>query len=157
MYGETYAGVAGMYASLKSNYVYSPSGKGAFLARHVVGTVSNALASPSAGDYNAGNAIVNATGSGVQAIYGGIGGYADVVGTVTNPMFTWTNGGTPDLAQLGAHDFVANANFVGPTRNLATFDTAYLGNTATAWSSGVAYGVGDIVGTASSGFMATLG
>ena len=51
-------------------------------------------------------------------------------------MFTWTNGGTPDLAQLGAHDLVANANFVDPTRNLATFDTAYLGNTATAWSSG---------------------
>ena len=152
VYGETYAGVAGMYASLKSNYVYSPSGKGAFLARHVSGTVSNALASPSAGDYNAGNAIVNATGSGVQAIYGGIGGYADVVGTVTNPMFTWTNGGTPDLAQLGAHDLVANANFVDATRNLATFDTAYLNNTATAWSSGVAYGVGDIVSTASSGF-----
>lgn len=153
VYGETYAGVAGMYASLRSNYVYSPTGKGAFLARHVTGTVSNVLASPSAADYNAGNAIVNATGSGVQAIYGAIGGYADVVGTVTNPMFTWTNGGTPDLAQLGAHDLVANANFVDPTRNLATFDTAYLGNTATAWSgSSVSYNVGDIVSTASSGF-----
>ena len=152
VYGETYAGVAGMYASLKSNYVYSPTGKGAFLARHIIGTVSNALATPSAGDYNAGNAIVNATGSGVQAIYGAIGGYADVVGTVTNPMFTWTNGGTPDLAQLGAHDLVANANFVDPTRNLATFDTAYLGNTATAWATATSYNVGDIVSTASSGF-----
>ena len=152
VYGENYAGVAGMYASLKSNYVYSPTGQGAFLARHVAGTVSNPLASPSAGDYNAGNAIVNATGSGVKAIYGAIGGYADVVGTVTNPMFTWTNGGTPDLAQLGAHDFVASANFVDTTRNLATFDTAYLGNCASAWATATAYNVGDIVSTSDSGF-----
>lgn len=147
VYGETYAGATGMYASLRSNIVWSPTGKGAFLLRHVLSTVSDPVASSGGlllADYNCANNPVTTTGSGVNAVFGPIGGYVDTVGTPTNPMFTSTPG-------LGVHDILADPAFVDPTRNWATFDSAYLGNNPASWATGTSYSVGDIVKTASSG------
>lgn len=144
VYGETWAGVAGLYNSIRSNYVYSPTGYGAVLLRHNTSTVSDPLVTPDRGDYNAGNNFITATGSNVQAVFAP--GYFD---TATPPptvaMFTSTTG-------LGAHDIVCDANFVDPTRCLATFDTAYLGNSATGWATATGYVVGDIVSSSDSTF-----
>jgi hypothetical protein len=67
-----------------------------------------------------------------------------------------------DQSALGATDFalpsgsnaiVAGPKFVDTTRNLVTFDRAYLGNTSTtAWSSGGTYAYGAIVSNANSSF-----
>ena len=51
-------------------------------------------------------------------------------------------------AMPGSHDLSVNPNFVDPTRNTATFDSAYLGNTAAAWSSTATYTVGQTVSSA---------
>jgi hypothetical protein len=51
--------------------------------------------------------------------------------------------GTP-----GVHDLSVNPMFVDPTRNTATFDSAYLGNTPGPWSGDATYKVGDIVSSA---------
>jgi hypothetical protein len=45
----------------------------------------------------------------------------------------------------GQHDKAVNPMFVDPTRNVATFDSAYLHNTPTAWSQGSSYSVGNMV------------
>jgi beta-lactam-binding protein with PASTA domain len=49
----------------------------------------------------------------------------------------------------GAHDLAVNPNFVDSTRNSATFDSAYLGNVASAtWASQIAghtFAVGDVI------------
>jgi hypothetical protein len=45
----------------------------------------------------------------------------------------------------GQHDLSANPNFLDPTRNTATFDSAYLGHTAPPWNSAATYTVGSTV------------
>jgi len=256
VYGETFTGVAGMYASLQSNLIYSPTGKGSVLLRHNQSLVADPIQSSGGNllaDYNGFNAPITAIGSGVQAVYGASGGYCDTNGTVSvvrvvggsTGSFTLlcyhsngvttaetakiaynaagatvasavqtalntlsdgtyavsaTFGGTANSASgsgltitrnasaisqariytilrpggtnttlgtvyttremfsdttgLGVHDIVANPNFVDTTRNLATFDTAYLSNTAAdgTWTNGASYTVGQIVSTASSNF-----
>lgn len=260
VYGETWDGTPGLYASIRSNYVYSPVGKGSALLRHNTNRIADPLASPGMGDYNAFNAPITTVGSGVTAVYGASGGYCDtsddtvmlrivggttgtftllcyhsdgvttaetsaiaynalgataataiqtalnslgdgtyavasiLVGGVdtrvdgstgtTGSTFTitrngsalssaraWTvlrvggtnsTGGTVNTSRemfssttgLGAHDIVADANFVDVTRNLATFDTAYLGNTAGrgGWADATSYAVNDIVSSTDSGF-----
>lgn len=78
------------------------------------------------------------------------GGTNTTGGTVytTREMFT-----TPP-ANLGQNDLVAAPNFVDSTRNMATFDTAYLGNTASqgTWTTATGYSVGDIVSSTDSAF-----
>lgn len=256
VYGETFTGVPGMYASLRSNLIWSPTGKGSALLRHNQSLVADPIQSSGGNllaDYNGFNAPITTIGSGVQAVYGASGGYCDTNGTVSvvrvvggsTGSFTLlcyhsngvttaetatiaynaagaavasavqtalntlsdgtyavslTAGGTADSGSgsgltitrnasaisqariytilrpggtnttlgtvyttremfssttgLGAHDVVASANFVDTTRNLATFDTAYLGNSAAdgTWTDGASYTVGKIVSTASSGF-----
>lgn len=253
VYGETFIGTAGMYASLRSNYVYSPTGKGSVLLRHNQGLIADAVASSGGNvlaDYNGFNAPITSTGSGVQAVYGPSGGYCDTngssptvrivggstgsftllcyhsdgvttaeTGTIaynaagatvataiqsalntlsdgtyavtstggtanssTGSSFTITRNasaisqgriytilragatnttlGTVNTTRemfssttgLGVHDVTANANFVDVSRNMATFDTAYLLNTAAdgAWASGVGYTVGQILSSSDS-------
>jgi hypothetical protein len=55
----------------------------------------------------------------------------------------------------GQHDLSVNPMFVDATRNMATFDTAYLHNTATAWSSGATYSVGNMVSSSDPTLYAT--
>lgn len=144
-YGETYAGSAGMYKSLRSNLIYTTSGVGCALARTNQSTVSDILVTADKGDYNAFNAPADSVAGNVLVVYGASGGYVDTVATPTVAMFTSTTG-------LGAHDIVADPAFVDTTRCLATFDSAYLGNTATAWATATSYTVGDIVSASDSGF-----
>jgi hypothetical protein len=144
-YGETYAGAAGMYKSLRSNLIYTASGVGAALVRTNQSTVSDILLTPDLGDYNAFNAPADSVAGNVLAVYGTSGGYTDTVATPTVAMFTSTTG-------LGANDIVTDPAFVDTTRCLATFDSAYLGNTATAWADATSYAVGDIVSASDAGF-----
>lgn len=144
-YGETFAGTAGMYKSLRSNLVYTTSGVGCVLARTNTSTVSNILDGNDKGDYNGFSTPATTTGGNVQAVFGAKGGYVDTLTTPTVAMFTST-------ANLGTNDVVADPRFVDTTRCLATFDSAYLGNTATAWETGQSYVVGDIRSTQSTGF-----
>lgn len=51
-------------------------------------------------------------------------------------------------AAPGAHDITANPMFVDPTRNTATFDSAYLGNHYASWSAAAQYSVGALVSLA---------
>ncbi|MDX2039308.1 MAG: Ig-like domain-containing protein [Isosphaeraceae bacterium] len=147
-YGENYEGNPGMYASVRSNLIYSPVGKGSILSRHVQGRVSDPLVDPSMGDYNGANSPVTEAINGVKEVYGPKGGYID---TSTNdrlvPMFTNTTG-------LGVHDVTAEPEFLDFTRNLATFDTAYLGRVAPDWQPNTSYAVGAIVSAESLGFYA---
>jgi hypothetical protein len=48
----------------------------------------------------------------------------------------------------GAHDLSVDPEFFDPSRNTATFDTAYLGNTQPAWNKAGKYNVGDMVSSA---------
>lgn len=144
-YGETYAGSAGMYKSLRSNLIYTTSGVGCALARTNQSTVSDILLTPDLGDYNAFNAPADSVAGNVLAVYGASGGYVDTVATPTVAMFTSTAG-------LGTNDIVVDPAFVDTTRCLATFDSAYLGNTATAWADATSYTVGDIVSASDAGF-----
>ncbi|MDX2037913.1 MAG: Ig-like domain-containing protein [Isosphaeraceae bacterium] len=142
-YGETSPGTPGMYASVRSNLVHAPTGEGAFLVRHNNASVSDVLVDPSMGDYNGGDSIVSTPGSGVRSVDGARGGYIDVAtGGPIVPMFTSTTG-------LGAHDVIAPPQFNDFSRNLATFDTRYLGNVAPPWQAGKSYQAGDVVSVSS--------
>jgi hypothetical protein len=81
-------------------------------------------------DYNDGFNMKTDSGSSLGFV-GGANGYADNF-----------SGGTP-----GAHDAALSVDpmFVDPTRNTATFDSAFLLNTAPAWNLSSTYSVGDIV------------
>lgn len=83
-------------------------------------------------------------GAVVAADYNGIWNVnASVYGTPSTQFAT-----TP-----GAHDITANPNFVDTTRNFLAADTAFFGNaTATAWTSGHSYAVGDEMSYSASGF-----
>ncbi len=60
----------------------------------------------------------------------------------------WDNFSSPP----GVHDLAVNPMFVDATRNTATFDSAYLQNTAPPWSSGATYSVGSMVSSSNSAF-----
>lgn len=64
----------------------------------------------------------------------------------TCPMFSTT----PTL--MGNHDVIGEPRFVDPSRNFATFDTAYLGNVASAWSAGTSYTANAVVSSSDPSF-----
>jgi hypothetical protein len=244
--GETLPGTSGLYASVKSNIAYSPSGQGAVL----VGANQNTRETQTGANFSY-NAISNpatSVGSGVVAVYAP--GYVDVTpanvtcrvpsassgsftllvyhsdevttaetasiaynatgSTVASAVQTALNtlsdgtyactavdastpasslgsrmtitrdsvaistervlsiiraGGTNTTGVTlyvsrpvvdgtpGANDLLnEDPEFVDETRNLATFDTAYLGNTATAWATATSYSAGNIVSASDAGF-----
>lgn len=145
VYGETYAGRANtLYASLQGNISWTPTGKGpgAIFLRHNQSTVGDVIATDGGGNvlagHNGANNTVTVAAGIYKAVFGASGGYADGLTSPTTPMFSVTTG-------LGAGDVIANPSFVDTTRNFATFDSAYLGNTATAWAASHSYSVGDFV------------
>lgn len=60
--------------------------------------------------------------------------------------------GAHDITLTGTDETTGGPQFVDSTRNLATFDSAKLGNTATAWADATVYAVGDFVSAATSTF-----
>lgn len=105
-YGETYAGHASMWTSVKSNLAVGlSSGTGVIFSRRGLGTVSDGVLAANCthnGVYNAANAVV------------GVDGYCDYGTAITNPMFSSTTG-------LGDDDVRADPQFVDMARNLATW------------------------------------
>jgi hypothetical protein len=121
---------AGTLASYQNNILWNPVTSNEAYKLFAYSGVGNNVCLPANCNYNDGwNTL---TGGGGYS--GGANGYADI--------FT---GGTP-----GTHDLAVNPNFVDATRNVATFDSAYLGNTAPTWNSSATYLVGQMVSSASS-------
>lgn len=146
--GNQYGGFANMIASLANNLSWQSttwSGAGAmgFLATYSTAyTVADLLASGAV----ANNATYNAT----------TGNFYDASGANPTPALGYTlfrQTVKPTLASdinLGTGSDVTKQGprFADPTRNIATFDTAYLKNTAAAWQNAHAYSVGDIASNA---------
>jgi hypothetical protein len=117
----------GMVTSYRSNLIWTPAGKvgGLKIQRHNLSSTQDTVAAANA-DYNwSWNLASGSEGNGYDT-----GGLAPA-------MFS---AGTPDV-NGGSGD----PQFVDPSRNLITFDRAYLGNPiATAWADATTYAVGDV-------------
>jgi hypothetical protein len=127
---------AGMLASYRSNLLWNPSPSNQAYKTYAYGDTPQDLnpCLPTACDYNNGwNMLTDGGG-----FSNGGNGYADNFSSVP-----------------GQHDLSVNPMFVDATRNMATFDTAYLHNTATAWSSGATYSVGNMVSSSDPTLYAT--
>ena len=127
-----FEGSVGHFVSYRNNLIYALPGATSYqgMLRYVAypaGAIPTTdLANPANVDYNDGYNIV-ATNGDPNLINQGKG-YAA----------SWSV--TP-----GAHDLAVAPNFKDPTRNIQTFGSAYLGNTALAWESEQSYELGDIV------------
>lgn len=150
--GSSYSGYANMITSVQNNLMWNAttwSGVGlmGFLATYSSAyTTADLLAAGSV----ANNATYNAT----------TGNFYDASGANPTPAlgydrFRQTT--KPTLAtdiNLGTGTNVAKQGprFADPTRNIATFDSAYLRNSAPAWQDAHAYSVGDIVSNSDASF-----
>jgi hypothetical protein len=135
----TLANPAGQLASFQSNILWNPVAANQAYKLLAAQNINSNVCSPASCNYNDGwNMLTDGGaaggGCGGAGCTGGANGYADNF-----------SGGTP-----GANDLSVNPNFVDPTRNTATFDSVYLGNTDPAWSSGTTYAVGALVSSADS-------
>jgi hypothetical protein len=113
-YGETFAGRAGLYSSVRSNIAYTPAGRnpGQIFYRSNTNTVADVVANTAGSvnlGHNAGNNLISATGGGVRAVYGP--GYCDESPAGGVAMFSSTTG-------IGTGDVLAAPAFVDPARNL---------------------------------------
>jgi hypothetical protein len=139
-FGENAASrLAEVCTGIKSNLFWAPTGiSGGFMvARHVGATTQDMVLAANVTD-NWGYGL--SPGSEEPAL--GIDGFH--CGDTATAMFS---SGTPTVA--GTTDPL----FVDTTRNLATFDTASLGNAvATAWATSTAYVVGDVVSNTDADF-----
>lgn len=152
--GSEYVGHADMVARVQSNLFWNravyagpnTSGLALVLSRDGGSTVADILTAANYGynaHYNVGSGIIyDQTGANGTAALGLDGFRQTVKPTLTNDV----NLGT------GSDERTQGPKFVDPTRNLATFDTAYLHNTATAWADAHSYAVGDIVSASTSTF-----
>jgi hypothetical protein len=125
--GVGYTSNNGQIVSFANNIMWNPTASNmSYKLFNAGGSYPNINACPPAAcNYNDGwNMLTDGGG-----FTGGANGYADVF-----------SGGTP-----GINDLAINPQFVDSTRNVATFDTAYLGNTAAAWDGGSTYSVGAMV------------
>jgi hypothetical protein len=128
----------GMISAYRSNIVWTwtgaPNAAGYKLYSPSVPSPNIDVCAPANCDYNAAF-NVRSDGNGQS---GGGNGYASSFSV------------TP-----GAHDRnSSNPRFLDGTRNVATFDSAYLGNTCNAWSSGALYSVPTCVSSASASLYA---
>jgi hypothetical protein len=125
-HGTTDTSPVGQIAYM-NNILWNPTTSNkAYKLYHLDNTItSNNVCLPANCDYNDGyNTLTDGGG-----FTGGANGYADIFSS-----------GTP-----GVHDLSANPQFVDSSRNVATFDSAYLGNHPATWNSGTTYSVGDMV------------
>lgn len=131
-------GYTAQVAYAVSNLFYAPPGYppgsagAAFKSNDLPQSCIQDLVPPSLADYNASWGIANT-----------IPGGGPICFHAHSRAGWWGN----FSADPGVHDLVnADPQFVDITRNLATFDTAYLGHAVgTPWSSGSSYTVGQIV------------
>jgi hypothetical protein len=130
---------AGQLSSYANNIFWNPTGANpAYKLASGQLTANLNVCAPTNCDYNDGfNTLTD--GGASTGFAGGANGYADNF-----------SGGTP-----GVHDLAVDPMFVDPTRNTATFDSAYLGNTAPAWDSSATYNAGDIVSSRDASVYAT--
>lgn len=123
-----------------SNIAWDTSQRGYILVDGTEGSAFNAAANTvKTSDYN--------IGWNFKTTYG-VGG--------TNPAYLangypCSNTTNPFHSAPGSNDLHINPNFVDYTRSLATFDSQYLGNTATAWVTAHSYAVGDMVSVTTTG------
>lgn len=89
-FGETFSGLGGA-DSIKSNLVYTPSGKGLIASRRNMQFVSDPLSAANSAN-NAGNNLVTTTGANTGAVYGAQGGYADTAVVAMAAKTTGTTG-----------------------------------------------------------------
>jgi hypothetical protein len=128
--GEGYANATGQLANFTSNIIWANDPGFAPYKLNGQGHGNLNVCLPANCDYNDGWNTRTDGGSG----YTNSGnGYAD--------NFT---------SLPGLHDLSVNPNFYDPTRNTATFDSAYLGYHPAAWSSNSTYNVGDMVASSDS-------
>jgi hypothetical protein len=108
----------GQISSYEGNILFNPLASGAAYKLLSGSGATKDICAPANCDYNDGfNALTGGAG-----FNGAVNGYA--------ASFS----GAP-----GAHDLSQDPRFVDPTRNLATFDSAYLGNTCPEWSNGASH------------------
>ena len=138
---ETVEGVAGQFASVKSNIVWSSASLVAgynpeptyatitapgFKFYDSMGTQTDVM-SPANGDYNVGWRTINTGDNGTGFAHSG----NSYIGKFS--------------ATPGTHDLSVNPWFADATRNLMTFDYYYLGHHYSDWQTSHAYSVGDTV------------
>jgi hypothetical protein len=115
----------GQLASYENNILWNPVTTNEAYKLLAAQNVNLNVCAPANCDYNDGWNM-RTDGGGFT---GGASGYADNF-----------SGGTP-----GTHDLAVDPMFADTTRNLATFDSAYLDNAAPVWNAGATYNVGDVV------------
>jgi len=127
---RTEANPTGQVASYQNNNLWAPAGVNESYKLFADQDVNLNACAPANCNYNNGWNLLNDGGG----FMGGANGYADNF-----------SGGIP-----GDHDLAADPMFVDSSRNTATFDSAYLGNSAPAWSDTANYNVGDMVSSSDS-------
>jgi hypothetical protein len=161
--GSEYAGLAGMLDENQSNLFYASAGFPGLFANAGFGTAyTTAHTVPSGANvadvmnvakyghnahFNGKNGTVyDAAGANGLTVLGLHGLWLSVRNIVAGKWSTDVDLGT------GADLQAAGPKFVDPTRCIATFDTAYLGNTAPAWAPTTVYAFGDIRSCSSAAF-----
>jgi hypothetical protein len=119
------ANTTGQLYSYQNNIIWS-NGRTPTYKLFAAQNINLDVCHPAKCDYNDGWRTL--TDGGESYGYTGANGYAD---NFTSPP--------------GVHDLAVDPMFVDPTRNMATFDSGYLGNHPPAWNSSASYNVGDMV------------
>ena len=154
-FGSGFTGYAGMVAQMKNNLGWSKAAwASAPNSLYVLGSYDEGQGSPTADLLISSQVLSNAH---YNASVGTIYDQNGANGTAARGYDDWRQTTKPTLATdinlgSGTSEHTQGPRFVDPTRNIATFDSSYLGNTATAWVTGYSYSVGDIASTSSSGF-----
>lgn len=134
---------------LWSKGAYPYAGSGNYLAAYASTQASPSANVPvSSGVTN--NAFYNAANGTLYDATGANG--TSILGYDRYRMTTKWTGATDVNLGSGSNEMTQGPRFVDSSRNLAKFDSAYLGNTATAWVTGHAYAVGDMVSASTSTF-----
>ncbi len=150
LYGSGYQFAANQFALFRNNLVWCPDATtSARLAlTSLSGSQTADAVTPSGCDYNGKFQLQNGT------IFDAAG--ANGVTKVGYDVFYSSNQaaiGAHDVVLSGSDPIVAGPKFVDTTRNLVTWDIAFLGSpVGTAWTTGHSYVVGDVASAASSTF-----
>ena len=151
--GSEYAGFAGMWDALQNNLAWAKaqpiaSFLGFVLTYLGTGAPADLVVTANVG----GNAFYNAN-TGTQYDQNGLNG-TSILGYHQLKQTTKITGATDVNLGTGSSESTSGPKFVDPTRNVATFDTAYLGNVASkgAWADATVYAVGDTVSVSDPAF-----
>lgn len=150
--GSEYAGFAGMWDLLQNNLAWCKSLPISFLGYLLTYLGTGAPADLVNTAQVGGNAFYNAN-TGTQYDQNGLNG-TSILGYHQLKQTTKITGATDVNLGTGSSESTSGPKFVDPTRNFATFDSAYLGNAATkgAWADATVYAVGDTVTASDAAF-----